>query len=345
VPERGHELGQEPHGEEQDPEHHEEHDEAQERPVALPEDEARRLGIEGQQARRFWSEFNLPMREDTVSVEATGSSGSVSKAMAAPRVDERWAVVVGISQYQSDEIPDLGYAKSDAQAAYDSLTSSSAGPFEEDHILYLTDEEASGEAMREAMFVFLQQADWDDLVVIYYAGHGAPDPNRPDNLYLLPYDADLGSLAASGFPMWDVKTALRRQIQAERVVVIADACHSAGTTQAAIPGVSDNPIAGGFNELFTPSRRLSLTAADTHEFSLEDSRWNGGVLTHYLVRGLKGQGDSNGDGIVTFSEVYDSVNTQVVEATEGRQHPQRTGFGDVPLSVVEDQATGGGEQR
>ena len=35
-------------------------------------------------------------------------------------------------------------------------------------------------------------------------------------------------MAATGFPMWDVKTALRRQISAERVIVFADACHSAG---------------------------------------------------------------------------------------------------------------------
>lgn len=54
--------------------------------------------------------------------------------------------------------------------------------------------------MREAMFVFLQQADWDDLVVIYYADHGAPDSNRFDNLYLLPHDADRGRLAATTSP-------------------------------------------------------------------------------------------------------------------------------------------------
>ena len=41
-----------------------------------------------------------------------------------------------------------------------------------------------------------------------------PDPQRPDNLYLLPYDANVKQLAATGFPMWDVKTALRRQIKA-----------------------------------------------------------------------------------------------------------------------------------
>jgi uncharacterized caspase-like protein len=196
--------------------------------------------------------------------------------------------------------------------------------------------------MREALFVFLQQADWDDLVFIYYAGHGAPDPARPDNLYLLPHDADVNALAATAFPMWDVKTALRRQIAAERVIVIADACHSAGTADGGAAGGDENAIAGSFAELFTPSRRLMMTAADTNEFSLEDARWGGhGVFTHFLLEALQGKGDANGDGIITFTETFDHVSRSVVGATQGRQNPQRAGLGDVPLAVVGGSASGG----
>lgn len=306
----------------------------------LTKEEAKRLGLEGVEANRFWAQMSLPMSQDTVKVTARGAGGAVAEAIAAPRIDERWAVVIGISQYQSEDIPDLEYAGADAQAVYDFLTSSAAGPFEKDHVLYLSDEDATAAKMREALFVFLQQADWNDLVVIYYAGHGAPDPSRPDNLYLLPYDTDLNAMAASAFPMWDVKTALRRQIQAERVIVIADACHSAGTTESAVGGQDGNPIAGGFTQLFTPSRRLTLTAADANEFSMEDARWDGhGVFTYYLLKALEGEGDADGNGIVTFTEAYDFVYRNVRQATDGRQNPQRAGLGDVPLAVVESAQT------
>jgi hypothetical protein len=311
--------------------------------LPLDGDEARRLGLEGQDAQRFWAETNLPMSQDTVRVIAQGPSGAVSEAVASPRIDERWAVIIGVGEYQSEEIPDLEYATSDARSVRDFLTSSAAGPFEEDHILFLEDEAATGAAIREALFVFLQQADWNDLVVIYFAGHGAPDPSRPDNLYLLPSDSDLNALAATGFPMWDVKTALRRQISAERVIVIADACHSAGTQE----GLGDeNAIAGGFSQLFSPSRRLSMTAANSNEFSFEDARWGGhGVFTHFLLEGLEGAGDLNGDGIITFSEVFDYVQRNVREATEYRQNPQRAGFGDIPLAVAPSgQGSGAGDR-
>ena len=300
----------------------------------LEPEQAARLGLQGANAQRFYREFSLPISQDSVKIVAQGRSGAATQAIAAPRIDKRWAVVIGVGQYQSDDIPDLEFARADAQAMVDFLKSDAAGPF--DDVLFLADEEATGAAMRQALFVFLQQADWNDLVVVYYAGHGAPDPSRPDNLYLLPTDADLNGLAATGFPMWDVKTALRRQIAAERVLVIADACHSAGTADGDVVGGSDgNAIAGGFSQLFTPSRRLMMTAADTNEFSLEDARWGGhGVFTHFLLEGLEGSGDLDKDGIVTFTELFDYVANNVRTATDGRQNPQRSGFGDIPLAVV-----------
>jgi hypothetical protein len=301
---------------------------------ALPVAEATRMGLSGSDARKFSREFTLPVSQDSVSVVAQGTGGQTVETFAAPRIDKRWAVVIGIGQYQSPDIPDLEFAPDDARAVRDFLMSDAAGPF--DDVLYLENEQATGAAMREALFVFLQRADWDDLVVIYYAGHGAPDPGRPDNLYLLPTDTDLDALAATGFPMWDVKTALRRQIAAERVLVIADACHSAGAADGETVGGGDsNQIAGGFQALFTPSRRLMMTAADTNEFSLEDSRWGGhGVFTHYLLEGLAGAADLDGNGIVTFTELFDHVSSGVREATSGRQNPQMSGLGDIPLALV-----------
>ena len=317
--------------------------EVQGQPAVMEEisaEELALLGIEDQTALRFSRDFSLPISTDTVEIVAEGSGGQTVQTIAAPRIDKRWAVVVGVGEYESNDIPDLEFAPADARAVREFLESDAAGPFDE--VLYLENEQATGAAMREALFVFLQQADWDDLVVIYYAGHGAPDPGRPDNLYLLPTDAELGSLAATGFPMWDVKTALRRQIAAERVLVIADACHSAGTADGdVVGGSSSNQIAGGFQGLFTPSRRLMMTAADTNEFSLEDERWGGhGVFTHFLLDGLRGSGDLDNNGIVTFTELFDHVSNNVRRATSGRQNPQRSGFGDIPLAVV----GGGGVQ-
>jgi uncharacterized caspase-like protein len=291
--------------------------------------DAKKLGIETA-AQRFTATLSLPASQDTVKVTATSTSGETSEAAAAPRIAQRWAVIIGVSDYKSNDVTDLRFASNDAQSVYDFLRSPAAGPYDADHILLLKDAQATGQAMREALFVFLQKANYNDLVVVYFAGHGVADPTRPDNLYLLPHDADVKQLAATGFPMWDVKTALRRQIKAERVIVIADACHSGGASQNA------NPINGAFEDLFTPSRRVILTAADENELSYEDTKWGGGhgVFTFNLIEGLKGAADADQNGIVTFTEVSDYVAGKVKVETNGRQSPQRSGLGDIPLAEV-----------
>lgn len=296
-------------------------------PLSL--EEAKKIGL-NTTATRFTANVSLPASQDTVTVVATSTSGETATATAAPRIAQRWAVVIGIGDYAATDIPDLRFASKDARAVYEFLKSPAAS-FDEDHIMFLSDADATNQAIREALFVFLQKASYNDLVFIYFAGHGAPDPTRPDNLYLLPHDANTKALAATGFPMWDVKTALRRQIKAERVIVVADACHSGGTKDGEV-----NPINGSFGDLFTPSRRVILTAADNNELSYEDHKWGGGhgVFTYNFIEGLKGAADADKNGIVTFQEAADYVAVRVKAETNGRQNPQRGGLGDVPLAEV-----------
>ena len=61
-----------------------------------------------------------------------------------------------------------------------------------------------------------------DAVMIFFAGHGTRDDQR--NLYLLPVEADVDSLASTGLSEGD----FRAQVKAlpGKVIVILDACHS-----------------------------------------------------------------------------------------------------------------------
>ena len=54
-----------------------------------------------------------------------------------------YAVVVGISNYQSDNIPDLRFADKDAQAFANFLRSPAGGGLDEDHLKVLINEEAT----------------------------------------------------------------------------------------------------------------------------------------------------------------------------------------------------------
>jgi hypothetical protein len=111
---------------------------------------------------------------------------------------DRWAVVVGIGGHDSADIPKLRYAVPDADAIFQVLT----GPagFKKEHVLLLTDRTERKPTLRNirwALGTFLSRsARKDDTVVIFFAGHGAPetDPRglERDGLakYLIPSDAD-----------------------------------------------------------------------------------------------------------------------------------------------------------
>jgi hypothetical protein len=276
-------------------------------------------------------EAGLPLSSPQDTLRLTVRAGSADSEVAiVPAAGRRWAVVIGISRYRDARIPTLAYADADARAFHDYLRSDGGGAVPAERIRLLLNEAATAEALRDALNVFLQQAAPEDEVVVFLAAHGAPDPGRRSNLYLLAHDTDADRFAATAFPMWDFKTAAVRQIRAERVVVLADACRSAGVT---ITEGARNTIGAAFGEVFSGARRLTLAASGADEVSVEGAQWGGGhgVFTHYLLEGLGGAADIDADGVVKFSEVARYVSARVPAETGDRQHPHRAGAGDLAL--------------
>jgi hypothetical protein len=270
-------------------------------------------------------------------------------AVPPPVVPDRWAVVIGVGNYDSPEIPRLRYAVPDAEAMYQILL----GPagFKKEHVLLLTDNTEKRPTLpniKKALGTILaRSARKDDTVFIFFAGHGAPevDPRgiEADGLakYLIPIDADPDDLFSTALPMDDIHTIFAR-IESERVVVFLDTCYSGaagGRTFA-----SRKTRAGEVDELFlerlTRARgRAIITASRPSEVSIELPELGHGVFTYYLVQGLKGAADLNRDGIVSLQELYEYVEQQVTRksrAVGGNQHPVMKGEleGVLPLVKV-----------
>jgi hypothetical protein len=257
---------------------------------------------------------------------------------------QRWAVVVGISDYKSTSIPDLRYADQDARAFYELL----ALPLEDGgvglpkpNIRLLTNSQATSANVREALTDFLKNAIEEDMVIIYFAGHGAPDPDRPKVLYLLTYDSDLDRIAATSIKMQEVQDALRDYVAAQTVLVFADACHSRGVSGgAATRGLASPQLVNEFLSDLGRSRpsTLTLSASDVDQLSQEDKKWGGGhgVFTYHLIEGFRGKADSDKDKIVRLGELIFYVNEKVRRDTKAQQSPICSGAFDVnlPLTIV-----------
>lgn len=271
-----------------------------------------------------------------------------------PEVGEgrRIALIVGVSKYADSSI-DLEYAANDAQALTELLTSPALGPaaFRRDDVRLLVDREATVANVNIGLRQFLQKARENDFVVVFFAGHGMPDPDRPQDLYLMAHDSSPADVAGTGLLMRHFREAVA-QIKARDVLVVTDSCHSAGV--AAPPGaravLEVNPIHQAFLDKMhhTSGGMAIFTASEAAQKSFENEiwrlevggkKWSGhGVFTYFLMKGLLGEADADTDRIVTLGEVMEYVREKVRDETSMRQIPAigATSFDrDLPLVVVE----------
>jgi uncharacterized caspase-like protein len=258
---------------------------------------------------------------------------------------QKWAVVIGVSKYKDSRIAGLRYASDDARSFYDLLVSQQTGGYAPSRVKLLLDSDATVQGIRNALFNWLKQALEEDMVTIYFAGHGSPEsPDSPNNLFLLPYDAQYDDITTSGFPMWDIETALKRFIRAKKVVVIADACHSGGVGQSydiarrGDRGLAVNPISASIQNLSQLGDGIVvISASDDKQLSQEGQKWGGGhgVFTYYLLKGLGGDADYNRDGHVTLGEIIPYLSEKVRRETGNAQSPTVAGKFDPALSIGE----------
>ena len=181
-----------------------------------------------------------------------------------------------------------------------------------------------------AALVFALISAKDDLVLIFFACHGAPDPYRPDVLYLLTYDTDYDDIATTALPMDEIDRTLRSYIRAKHVVVIADTCHSAaiGSVPGGRDGLNSAEITNRYLEEMSKTKPgvALLTSARRNELAFEGEQWGGGhgVFTHFLLQGMRGHAEGYKrakDGIVRIDELFDFVRDHVSAATNTNQNP------------------------
>ncbi|GAB3805231.1 hypothetical protein GCM10028819_38120 [Spirosoma humi] len=231
-----------------------------------------------------------------------------------------YAVVVGIADYQalSYATGDLRFADRDAAQVVAFLRSKSGGNVPTANIRLLTNRQATQAAVQQALQLF-RKAGPADRVILYFSGHGLPGS-------FAPYDARPGRQQTM-LSYQAIKTAFRAS-PAITKLCIADACLSGGMTQ---PKTSRPALENKLND----GRNVAMILASrSTQYAVEDGQLAGGAFTHFLIKGLTGQGDLDGNGIVTIRELHQYVGPEVRKRTRGRQTPMFYGrFSDnLPLS-------------
>ena len=151
-----------------------------------------------------------------------------------------YAVVVGISNYQDKDIPDLRFADKDAEAFANFLRSEAGGKLDVNHLKVLINSEATMAQFAIALDWLWEVCKENDRAIIYFSGHGDVEKKsitQPG--YLLCWDAPAHVYMSGGafaLPMFqDVITTLSTQNKA-KVIIITDACRSGKLSGTSVGG-------------------------------------------------------------------------------------------------------------
>lgn len=317
------------------------------RPLPGEEERAVKIVARGDGPKRVELAERIPLvpGANLITVRALDSNGLTAERtlMLDYREPRRtlWAVVIGIDRYPN--LRPLKYAENDARLFHDYLVRQIGIPVE--NVWLLLNEEATLVRLRSVLGTDLKSmAGPEDMVIIYFAGHGASEreAGSPDGdgleKYLLPVDSNLKNLYATALPMEEIVRIFSR-IRSERLIFIADACYSgaSGGRTIGMGGMRASISDGFLDRVAAGKGRVIIAASGANEVSAEKDELRHGVFTYHLVRGLQGAADADRDGEITVEEAFGYVSREVPKATGQEQHPVMKGNveGRLVLGIIQ----------
>lgn len=250
----------------------------------------------------------------------TSTQAQTSKPSSNRPIRDKWALIVGISNFADSDVPKLKYSVKDAIDFYNYLVKDAG--FAPDHVRILLDEKASQRrVMSELGQKFLAQVvKPDDLVVLFFSTHGSPAQMdlRGDN-YLVAYDSDPEDLFATGIEMKRVLDAANSRVLTDRVVIVLDACHS-GSLKPGSKGLSREVGNFDSDKIAQGAGQLVICSSQPDEQSWESRRYKNGVFTRHLIDAMN-RTKSPRELNDAFEDMKVKVQSEVLEDRQAEQVP------------------------
>jgi uncharacterized caspase-like protein len=231
-------------------------------------------------------------------------------------------LTIGISDYGNKALNlRLNFAARDAQDLASALVNTQGdGLYAEVKLMFLHDGAADKVGIFEALAAMdrnMTSSAGQDLAVVMFSGHGTMIDNQ---FYLVPHGADSGTMArlkADAIPATEFRSEIDKLAQHGRVLVLLDACRSAGL----IGGPSNSPAAEVLKAVMNASNVTVLTSSTADKVSREDEKWGHGAFTKALLDALSASDeiDTDHDGVISMSELTAYIEKRLTKLTDGDQ--------------------------
>jgi GUN4-like/Caspase domain len=214
------------------------------------------------------------------------------------------ALLIGVSEYGKG-IPPLSSALNDVEAMERVLQNPNLGGFEQVERLLNPD----AIAMRKAIQKLFREATKDDLVLLFFSGHGIL--NDEDHLYLATRNTAKDDFEATAVDASFIQ-GQSYNCYAKRQVLILDACYSGAYAQ----GWREKSVGVDIRKQLGAEGRVVLTSSSATQTSFEQEGSTLSLYTQYLVEGIEtGAADTDNDGNIHAQELhaYAKAKVQVVK--------------------------------
>src|SRR5262245_19584909 len=239
-----------------------------------------------------------------------------------PAGGQKHALLVGVRQYESPALRPLRFADRDVEELAKVLVEIG---FAEENVRVLTQERAARELralptsrnIRNELSRMLKLVELRDnpadTVVVALAGHGFLDPKTQTSCFCTA-DTRAQELSPEDPALIDL-VRLYDQLQKSRAgfkLLLVDACRNDPLN----PRRAVRPVV----ELVSVSRPLkkrppggvaALFSCSEGQFAYEDDKLQHGVFFHFVIEGLRGKADLDGDGTILLGELATYTSTEV----------------------------------
>jgi len=233
------------------------------------------------------------------------------------------AIIIGIQDYK--RVPKAEFANEDARSFYDYARRGLG--IKAENIKMLLDADADYAEILKAF------SNWLPLKVnkdrteayVFFSGHGLPSDDG--KLYFLPYEVDKDLLVRTAVGQKEVVSALQAA-KPKSVTMFIDSCYSGQTRGGETLLASARPIAIKIDESAYPENFTVISASANSQISSSSPDLKHGIFSYYLMKGMEGDADQNGDGKITHGEMQsflaDKVPRHAMKANR-KQDPQLVG--------------------
>ena len=226
--------------------------------------------------------------------------------------EKRYAILIASSKYPDEPgLTELRCPENDVDAMGEVLLSPDFGGFAETFVF----KNRPSHEILEKIETVLADAGRDDLVLIYFSGHGKTSTGP---LCLATANTKIKALGSTSIPVATIKTFFDSSDTRKKVLIL-DCCFSGSAGKIFTKGGVDDQL----RVISEGEGTFIMTASAIFQSAFEKEGDQYSLFTKHFVEGIRtGEADKDEDGLVDMQELYEYVHGKV-RGEEGAQEPMK----------------------